>query len=140
MPNRRRPTDPDAPRKPPPRRPGRPGTVGRDAEDLAERFLIRRGFMPVSRNYRCRRGEIDLVMRDADTLVFVEVRRRTSRAFGGGLGSVDAHKQARIVAAAEHYLMTHRIGDDRPCRFDVVAIDGPARHAAIEWVSDAFGG
>ena len=94
--------------------------------------------MPVSRNYRCRRGEIDLVMRDADTLVFVEVRRRRSRVFGGGLDSVDARKRARIVAAAEHYLMVNRIGDDRPCRFDVVAIDGPPRSAKIEWVRGAF--
>ena len=94
--------------------------------------------MLVTRNYRCRRGEIDLVMRDAETLVFVEVRRRSSRAFGGALDSVDARKRARLVAAAEHFLMTKRIGDDRPCRFDVVAIDGPFSRAAIEWVSDAF--
>ena len=114
--------------------------MGRDAEDLAERFLTRRGLLPVCRNYRCRRGEIDLVMHDADTLVFVEVRRRTSRTFGGGLGSIDTRKRARLLAAAEHYLMMHRIGDDHPCRFDVVAIDGPARRTTIEWVSDAFGG
>ena len=113
--------------------------MGRDAEDLAERFLVRHGLLPVSRNYRCRRGEIDLVMRDADTLVFVEVRRRTSRMFGGGLDSVDTRKRGRLVAAAEHYLMTHRIGDDHPCRFDVVAIDGPGRRTTIEWVNDAFG-
>ncbi len=78
-------------------------------------------------------------MGDAGTLVFVEVRRRSSRAFGGGLESVDARKRARLVAAAEHYLMTHRIGDDRSCRFDVVAIDGPDRRTTIEWVRDAFG-
>ena len=140
---RRPPPDPDAPRTADRGRghgrAGNPGTVGRDAEDLAERFLVRRGLMPVSRNYRCRRGEIDLVMRDADTLVFVEVRRRTSRAFGGGLDSVDTRKRIRLVAAAEHYLMTHRIGDDHPCRFDVVAIDGPGRRTTIEWVNDAFG-
>ena len=94
--------------------------------------------MVVGRNYRCRRGEIDLVMRDMDTLVFVEVRRRTSRAFGGGLGSVDRRKRARLVAAAEFYLAVNRIGDDRPCRFDVVAIDGPPRQATIEWVRGAF--
>ena len=94
--------------------------------------------MVVRRNYRCRRGEIDLVMRDTDTLVFVEVRRRTSLAFGGGLDSVDARKRARLVAAAEHYLMTNRIGDERPCRFDVVAIDGPPRRATIKWVRSAF--
>ena len=62
-----------------------PGAIGSGAEGLAERFLSRRGLMVVRRNYRCRRGEIDLVMRDTDTLVFVEVRRRTSLAFGGGL-------------------------------------------------------
>ena len=94
--------------------------------------------MLVSRNYRCRRGELDLVMRDADTLVFVEVRRRTSVAFGGGIDSVDARKRVRLVAAAEHYMMVNRIGDDRPCRFDVVAIDGPSRYATIEWVCGAF--
>ena len=77
-------------------------------------------------------------MRDTESLVFVEVRRRASREFGGGLDSVDARKQARLVAAAEHYLMTNRIGDDRPCRFDVVAVDGPHGHATIEWVRGAF--
>ena len=94
--------------------------------------------MLVSRNYRCRRGEIDLVMRDADALVFVEVRRRRSRGFGGGLDSVDARKRARLVAAAEHYLVMHRVGDDCPCRFDVVAIDGPPGRTTLEWVRDAF--
>ena len=94
--------------------------------------------MLVSRNYRCRRGEIDLVMRDADTLVFVEVRRRTNRTFGGGVDSVDLRKRARLVAAAEYYLMANRAGDDPPCRFDVVAIDGPARRVTINWVRDAF--
>ena len=118
--------------------PSNPGSVGRDAERLAERFLTRRGLIVVARNYRCRRGEIDLVMRDADTLVFVEVRRRTSRTFGGGLGSIDRRKRVRLVAAAELFLTVNRIGDDRPCRFDVVAIDGPSRRATIEWVRDAF--
>ena len=120
------------------RPPDSPGSVGRDAERLAERFLIRRGLIVVARNYRCRRGEIDLVMRDSDTLAFVEVRRRTSRTFGGGLDSVDRRKRARLVAAAEFFLTVNRIGDDRPCRFDVVAIDGPSRRTTIEWIRDAF--
>ncbi len=94
--------------------------------------------MLVTRNYRCRRGEIDLVMRDAETLVFVEVRRRTSRTFGGGLISIDSRKRTRLVAAAEHYLMMKRINDEHPCRFDVVAIDGRFPHTTIEWVRDAF--
>lgn len=117
-----------------------PGAAGSEAEGLAARFLSRHGLRVVRRNYRCRRGEIDLVMRDVDTLVFVEVRRRTSLAFGGGLDSVDARKRARLVAAAEHYLMMNQVGDDRPCRFDVVAIDGPSRRATIKWVRDAFDG
>lgn len=120
------------------RRTDSPGAIGRDAEELAERYLSRHGLMLVMRNYRCRRGEIDLVMRDADTLVFVEVRRRTSHAFGGGVASVDSRKRTRLVAAAEHYLMMKRIGDERPCRFDVVAIDGRSPRTTIEWVRDAF--
>lgn len=112
--------------------------MGRDAEGIAERFLTRRGLVVVSRNYRCRRGEIDIVMRDLETLVFVEVRRRTSRAFGGGLASVDERKRTRLVAAAEHFLMMHRIDDDCPCRFDVVSIDGPPHRATIDWVRGAF--
>jgi len=120
------------------RRSDRPDAIGHDAEAQAEKFLSRHGLVPVTRNYRCRRGEIDLVMRDAGTLVFVEVRRRSGRTFGGGVESVSATKRARLVAAAEHYLMMHRIGDDRPCRFDVVAIDGPPLRTTIDWVRDAF--
>ena len=120
------------------RRTDSPGTIGRDAEGLAERYLSRRGLELVMRNYRCRRGEIDLVMRDTETLVFVEVRRRTNQAFGGGLASVDARKRSRLVAAAEHYIMMKRIGDERPCRFDVVAIDGRFPHTTINWVRNAF--
>ena len=77
-------------------------------------------------------------MRDTDTVVFVEVRRRRSRTFGGGLESVDGRKRARLVAAAEHYLAMKRFGDERPCRFDVVAIDGSSPRITIEWVRDAF--
>ena len=120
------------------RRTDSPAEIGNDAEGLAERFLSRRGLQLVTRNYRCRRGEIDLVMRDADTLVFVEVRRRSGRTFGGGLESVDARKRARLAAAAEHYLTMKNFGDERACRFDVVAIDGPYPRATIEWVRDAF--
>ena len=77
-------------------------------------------------------------MREIDTVVFVEVRRRRSRAFGGGIESVDERKRARLVAAAEHYLSAKDRGDERPCRFDVVAIDGSSPHVTIEWVRDAF--
>lgn len=74
-------------------------------------------------------------MDDRDTLVFVEVRYRRSNAFGTPAETVDRRKQARLQAAAGHYLLTHSA--DRACRFDVVAVSG--RDARIEWLRDAFG-
>lgn len=84
-------------------------------------------------NVLCKRGELDLVMRDGDTLVFVEVRFRASARFGGAAASVDPRKQARLTAAAAYYLQRHPI--NLPCRFDVIAIDGTG---AIQWIRHAF--
>ena len=108
---------------------------GGAAEEIAARYLVRHGLAILARNYRCRGGEIDLVARDGDTLVFVEVRLRRSQRFGGAGASVDARKQSRVVVAARHYLADR---GDVPCRCDVVALDAldPAR---IEWIRDAFG-
>ena len=106
---------------------------GAQAERHAAEHLARHGLQLVERNFRCRGGEVDLVMRDAEHLVFVEVRFRSTRAFGGPLESVDGHKQRRIITAAKHYLARHR--HDRPCRFDVVGIDATGR---IDWIRDAF--
>ena len=107
---------------------------GAQAEDLACAHLERAGLRLLARNYRCPQGEIDLVMDDRDTLVFVEVRYRRSDSFGTPAETVDRRKQARLRAAAGHYLLTHRA--DRTCRFDVVAVSG--REARIEWLRDAF--
>lgn len=108
---------------------------GGAAEEIAARHLARHGLVILDRNYRCRGGEIDLVARDGETLVFVEVRLRRSQRFGGAGASVDARKQARVLVAARHYLAGR---GERPCRCDVVALDAldPAR---IEWIRDAFG-
>lgn len=108
--------------------------AGSAAEDLAARYLEDQGLAIVDRNWRCRAGEIDLVAREGATLVFVEVRLRTSAAFGGAPASVDAHKQRRILAAARQYLA----GRDVACRCDVIVLDrlDPAR---VEWIRDAFG-
>ena len=106
---------------------------GARAEELARAHLERAGLKLLGRNYRCPQGEIDLVMADGDTLVFVEVRFRASAAFGSAAETVDARKRARVIAAAQHYLLAHPA--DRPCRFDVVAGDG---NAPIEWLRDAF--
>jgi len=95
---------------------------GEAAELLAADFLQRRGLTILERNYRCRFGEIDLVARSGELLIFVEVRARRSDAFGGAAGSITATKRRRLVAAARHYLATHRV--DRACRFDVVLVRG----------------
>ena len=112
-----------------------PTQTGAAAESLACRFLERNGLRLVERNYRCRRGEIDLVMQDTGHLVFVEVRYRANRQFGGGAETVDGAKQRRLTAAAAHYLQTHRSGREPACRFDVVAVTGQDEP---EWIRDAF--
>jgi putative endonuclease len=107
---------------------------GDAAEALAAAFLERRGLKILSRNYRCRFGEIDLVAESGATLVFVEVRARRSEAFGGPAESSTGTKRRRLVAAARHYLAN---AGERTARFDVVLLRGePPR---IEWIADAFG-
>jgi len=109
---------------------------GTAAEGLACRYLEARGLILVARNYRCRVGELDLIMRDGEQLVFVEVRSRRHSRFGTPAESVTRTKQQRLLRAAAHYLQHERL--DLPCRFDVVAIlqaDGEPR---VEWIRDAF--
>lgn len=106
---------------------------GNQAERKAQQFLRRQGLRHVDTNYRCQGGEIDLIMRDADTLVFVEVRLRTHQGFGGALASIGYKKQQRLQRAAQHYLQRYKWHG--PCRFDAVGLDGQDR---IEWVRNAF--
>lgn len=106
---------------------------GQWAEHEACVYLRRRGMRLITSNYSCRHGEIDLVMKDKDYTVFVEVRYRRNRDFGGGLASVDFRKQRKLVATAQHYLQ--RNTDSVNARFDVVAVDA---NRNIDWVSDAF--
>ena len=103
------------------------------AESLAAKHLAQMGLTLVEQNYHSRFGEIDLIMWDQNTLVFIEVRQRSSNRFGGALASVDQWKQQKIILTAQHYLSTHL--DDSPCRFDVVALD---KDHQIQWVKDAF--
>lgn len=107
---------------------------GAEAEALAGGHLERAGLRTLARNYRCRQGEIDLIMEDSGTLVFVEVRYRHSRGFGSASESIDHRKQQRLIAAARHYLAAKHI--DRPCRFDVVAMTGTPPQ--LEWLRNAF--
>ena len=107
---------------------------GMQFEDEALQFLRHAGLKLEERNYTCRLGEIDLVMRDGATLVFVEVRMRRNHAFGAAADSITPRKRARLLAAARHYLSGRRAMP--ACRFDAVLIDGSG---TPEWVRDAFG-
>lgn len=95
---------------------------GQKGEDDALAHLLIHGLRLLERNFRCKSGEIDLIMQDGAGLVFVEVHQRASRSHGGAAASVTPAKQRRLVRAAEIYLMRYR--QLPPCRFDVVAIDG----------------
>jgi len=108
---------------------------GGEAEDRALRLLQSRGLKLLQRNYRCRGGELDLVMRDGDTLAVIEVRSRSNPGFGSAAESVDARKQQRIVLATQMYLASHPEHGHRPVRFDVVAFDGDGRP---DWITAAF--
>ncbi len=114
---------------------------GQQAEQIACDYLQQHGLQLITQNYSCRRGEIDLIMYDADTLVFVEVRARRSDRFGSALESITADKQSRIIATAQQYLQQNR--SQQNCRFDVVAVRiGPAgnsqNHQVSDWIRDAF--
>ena len=106
---------------------------GAEGERLAARHLEQRGYRIVERNFRCRAGEIDIIARDGDTLVFVEVRTRSSDRHGGALETIGVAKQAQIVKVARVYLQTRRPAFD-DCRFDVIGITA----GQIELVTDAF--
>jgi len=108
---------------------------GEAAETLACEYLRSQGLVVTARNYRCRFGEIDIVAREGRTLVFIEVRRRRTEAFGGAASSITRGKRLRLLTAARHYLA--RFNAAPPCRFDALLISGePAR---IEWIRNAFG-
>jgi putative endonuclease len=113
-------------------------TAGKQGEELAVDALRAMGYAIVARRHRTRYGEIDIIAKDQDTLVFVEVKARRTDRFGSAAESVSAWKQRRIAAMALDYLnRTHR--PDAPCRFDVVAIDGLGTNSAtVNVLKDAF--
>lgn len=107
--------------------------TGQLAEEQAARFLEQQQLTVITRNYRCRVGEIDLICQDGRTLVFVEVRLRRDSRFGGAAASITSVKQGRIIRAAQHYLLS-KGKSDHDCRFDCALLDGER----IEWIKDAF--
>ena len=109
---------------------------GSEAEHLAALFLQRQQLTLLEKNYRCRFGEIDLIMRDGAILVFVEVRMRSSNSYGGAAASITTTKQSKLIRTARHYLSGLKVTP--PCRFDAILLTGKDSQR-IEWIKDAFG-
>ncbi|HMM68374.1 MAG TPA: YraN family protein [Dokdonella sp.] len=113
-------------------------STGTHFEDIALAHVQRDGLRLIARNFNCRYGELDLVMRDREVVVFVEVRYRRSQGYGGALDSVGASKRERLAKAASLFLQANPTLTRHPCRFDVVAISGGAENPAIDWQRNAF--
>jgi len=110
---------------------------GKTGEDLAVDELERRGYAILARRHRTKHGEIDIVARDGDTTVFVEVKARATAEFGTAAAAVTRQKQRRLASMATDYLARHQLANT-PCRFDVVAIDGVGDSAVITVYPNAF--
>jgi putative endonuclease len=108
--------------------------AGLEAEKIAATFLTNKGLKLVEQNFHCRFGEIDLIMKDADTLVFVEVRLRSNDQFGSAAASITLQKQKKLIATAQCFLQTQQ---DCACRFDAILMN-KANLNNIEWLRNAF--
>ena len=111
---------------------------GRLAEDKALSYLTRQGLTLLERNYRSRLGEIDLIMRDRDITVFLEVRARTNTTVIETMETIDTKKQQRIILASQHYLQNNRPSSQDIYRFDVILLTGILQAPRIEWIKNAF--
>ncbi|MDO6512856.1 MULTISPECIES: YraN family protein [unclassified Neptuniibacter] len=112
--------------------------TGKDAEKQAEKFLQTQRLKLLNRNFSCRFGEIDLIMQDGQTIVFIEVRYRNTKRYGGAAASVTPTKQAKIIKAAQLYLSQQPRLANKNCRFDVIAFEYDAAPSHPLWYKDAF--
>ena len=111
--------------------------LGQEGERVAERYLKKKGYKLVERNYRCPAGEVDLIVLDRRVIVFVEVKTRTGNQFGSPLEAVQPRKQRKMMQAAQFFLSQKKL-HQRDARFDVVGISWPAREPVVEHVENAF--
>lgn len=112
--------------------------AGQLAEENAEKLLESNGLKLLARNFRAKTGEIDLIMRDEHTIVFVEVRYRQSNQYGSGAESITFHKRQRIINTASIYLAYEKLGEEK-CRFDVISASGPTNDGMmLDWIKNAF--
>ena len=114
-------------------------TIGKLGEDIAAKFLTRRGYTILYRNWRCMLGEIDIVAQDKDFIVFVEIKTRKSISFGPGYLSVNSPKQLKLIKLAKVFLKRYGL-TDKPCRIDIVSIDIDENNKVtdLELIKDAF--
>lgn len=112
--------------------------IGDDGEQLAEKYLTDRRLTLIERNYRCFFGEIDLIMRDCDCLVFIEVKQRKNTRYGSPLEMVSLRKKEKLRRTAEHYIAHHKISSHQAMRFDVVGIIASGAATSVQWVQNAF--
>ena len=114
--------------------------IGLAWEQVAESFLQKRGLKPRERNFFSRWGEIDLIMEEREHLVFIEVKYRRNSNYGQAVEMLGRTKQKRLIRTAQYYLSCHRKLQQRPCRFDFVAIQGEHANPEIQWIANAFTG
>ena len=112
--------------------------IGNQAESQALTYLKQQGLSLIKQNYASKRGEIDIIMRQGECLVFVEVRYRRQSNFGHAIETVDRYKQQKLIAGAEYFLQQHPEYQDFICRFDVVGIESDLKYPTIDWIKDAF--
>jgi putative endonuclease len=112
--------------------------LGAEAETFAQNYLIEQGLQLIARNFSCKLGEIDLIMRDSDQMVFIEVRYRKQIGYGSSQESVNYFKQQKLIKAASYYLQTQGLYNSQSCRFDMVALAKQANGFKLEWIKDAF--
>ena len=117
---------------------------GQYTESLACQYLEDKGFKLLERNFHCRFGEIDLIMLQNNSLVFVEVRYRRSNNFGSGAESVTTNKQSKLIKTASVYLQQHAKLSKYPARFDIISISGSIetiniKNIDFDWIENAFG-
>jgi len=111
--------------------------LGKEGERIAERYLLKKGYKLVERNYRCPSGELDLIVLDRRVVVFVEVKTRTGHAFGTPFEAVEFRKQQKMTQAAQYFLAQKGL-QQRDARFDVVGISWPGRQPVVEHIENAF--
>ena len=111
---------------------------GKQAEQIAHDYLKAKGLRLIQANYRCRVGELDLVMLDGLVLVIVEVRYRKTSRIAGPMQTIDSRKRHRLALAARHFLMRHDHLQERPVRFDVIGLTGSMDKPSISWAKNAL--